>query len=53
MEAHLLDFDRDLYGEEVKLEFVERLRDELKFDGVEALLEQIHADIGQTRELLE
>lgn len=52
VEAHLLDFDRDLYGQEVKLEFVEFLREELRFDSVEALLEQIHADIGKTREIL-
>jgi riboflavin kinase/FMN adenylyltransferase len=52
VEAHLLDFDRDLYDQEVKLEFVERLRDELKFSSVEALLEQIRADIAQTREIL-
>jgi len=52
LEAHILDFDRDLYGQELKLEFVERLRDELKFESVEALLEQIHEDIGKTREIL-
>ncbi|MBN1451944.1 MAG: bifunctional riboflavin kinase/FAD synthetase [Anaerolineales bacterium] len=52
VEAHLLDFDRDLYDQEVKLEFVEYLREELRFDSVEALLEQIHADIGKTREIL-
>jgi riboflavin kinase/FMN adenylyltransferase len=52
VEAHLLDFDRELYGEELKLEFVARLRDELKFDGVEALLKQIHADIERTRDIL-
>ncbi len=52
VEAHLLDFDRDLYGEELKLEFVQRLRDELKFDSVQALLKQIHADIARTREIL-
>jgi riboflavin kinase/FMN adenylyltransferase len=52
VEAHLLDFDRELYGEELKLEFVERLRDELKFDSVEALLNQIHVDIVETREIL-
>ena len=52
VEAHILDFDRDLYGDELKLEFVERLRDEMKFDGVETLLKQIHADIVKTRELL-
>jgi riboflavin kinase/FMN adenylyltransferase len=52
LEAHILDFDRDLYGQELKLEFVEYLREELKFDSVEALLERIHADIAQTREIL-
>ena len=52
VEAHLLDFDRDVYGQELKLEFVQYLRAELKFDSVEALLEQIDADIVQTREIL-
>jgi len=52
IEAHLLDFDRDLYGEVLKLEFVERLRDELKFDSVDALLKKIHEDIAETREIL-
>ncbi|MFZ5818457.1 MAG: bifunctional riboflavin kinase/FAD synthetase [Chloroflexota bacterium] len=52
VEAHLLGFDRDLYGQDVKLEFVQRLRDELKFASVEALLEQIHADIRRTGEIL-
>jgi FAD synthase len=35
VEAYLLDFDRDIYGEQLKLEFVERLRDEMKFESVE------------------
>jgi riboflavin kinase/FMN adenylyltransferase len=52
VEAHLLDFDRDIYGQQVKLEFVSRLRDELKFSSVDALIEQIWADIAQTREIL-
>jgi riboflavin kinase/FMN adenylyltransferase len=52
VEAHLLDFSHELYGQELKLEFVQRLRDELKFSSVEALLEQIRADIAQTREIL-
>ena len=52
VEAHLLDFDRDLYGQEVKLEFVARLRDELKFSSVDALVEQIWVDIARTREIL-
>lgn len=53
VEAYLLDFDRDIYGEHLKLEFVARLRDELKFASVEALVEQMHRDVKQTREILE
>jgi riboflavin kinase/FMN adenylyltransferase len=52
VEAYLLDFDRDLYGEVVELEFVSRLRDELKFDSVETLIEQISRDVNQTRTIL-
>ncbi|MBA4379207.1 MAG: bifunctional riboflavin kinase/FMN adenylyltransferase [Anaerolinea sp.] len=51
-EAHLLDFSRELYGQEVRLEFVARLREEMKFPSVEALVEQIHADIAGGREIL-
>ena len=52
LEAYILDFDRDIYGQEVKLEFFARLRDELKFNSVESLLEQIHDDINKTRDML-
>ena len=52
VEAYLLDFDRDIYGQEVKLEFVARLRDEMKFASVEGLLAQIHEDIMKTRKIL-
>jgi riboflavin kinase/FMN adenylyltransferase len=52
VEAHLLDFHRDLYGQSVCLEFVEFLRPELKFNSIPALLEQIQSDIHQTRNLL-
>lgn len=52
LEAHLLDFDEDIYDQEVKLEFIARLRDELKFDSVETLVTQIHDDINKTREML-
>lgn len=52
IEAHILDFDRELYGQVIKLEFVKRLRDEMKYASVEALIEQIHKDIAQTREIL-
>ena len=52
VEAFILDFDGDLYGREVRLEFVKRLRDEEKYDAVEALLEQIDRDVDQTRAVL-
>ncbi|MGD0612022.1 MAG: bifunctional riboflavin kinase/FAD synthetase [Anaerolineales bacterium] len=52
VEAHLLGFDRELYDQEVKLEFVERLRPEQKFPSIEALIAQIHADIDRANEIL-
>jgi len=52
VEAYLLDFDREIYGEMVQLEFVTRLRDELKYDSVNALVDQIHRDVEQTRDIL-
>ena len=52
VEAHILDFDEDIYGEQLKIEFVARLRDELKFDSVETLVEQIWRDVEETRKIL-
>jgi riboflavin kinase/FMN adenylyltransferase len=52
LESHLLNFDRDLYGKEIRLEFATRLRAEMKYDSVEALLEQIRSDIERTRQVL-
>jgi len=52
VEAHLLDFHRDLYGKDLQLEFVARLRDEMKFDSVEVLIKQIGKDVEETRRIL-
>jgi riboflavin kinase / FMN adenylyltransferase len=52
LEAYLLDFDRDIYGQQVKLEFISRIRDELKFSSIEALIWKIQEDVNKTRELL-
>ena len=52
VEAHLLDFEADLYERELKLVFIERLRDERRFSGPEALVDQIERDIRRARELL-
>ena len=53
MEAYVLDRDDlDLYGEHVAIDFVTRLRAMLRFDAVEALLEQMAADVGAARAAL-
>ena len=52
VEAFVLDFDGDLYGKMVRLQFVERLRDELKFNSVDELLVRIGEDVKQTRTVL-
>jgi riboflavin kinase/FMN adenylyltransferase len=53
LEVHVLDWDGDLYGRRVRIAFVARLRDEAKFESVEALLAQIHRDIADARTALE
>jgi len=52
VEAYVLDFDGDLYGQALGVEFVERLRGMEKFNGVDALVEQMHRDVAVTRDLL-
>jgi riboflavin kinase/FMN adenylyltransferase len=52
VEAHLIDFDGDLYGARVRLEFHDRLRGEQRFDGVPALVARIREDVAQARALL-
>ena len=51
LEIYLLDFDRDIYGENVEVRFVRYLRPERKFDSLEALVGQIELDVRQAREL--
>jgi riboflavin kinase/FMN adenylyltransferase len=52
LEAHLLDFDDDLYGETARVRLAHFLRSERKFDGVESIITQLTQDVGHTRELL-
>jgi riboflavin kinase / FMN adenylyltransferase len=52
VEAFILDFEGDLYGQALTIEFIARLRAEQRFDNVEALVEQMHRDVERTRELL-
>jgi riboflavin kinase/FMN adenylyltransferase len=52
LEAHLFDFDGDLYGRRIEVEFVAKLRDEVKFDSLDALVVQMNADAAQARAIL-
>lgn len=52
VEAHIFDFEADIYGAHVELLFIERLRDEMAFSGPDALVEQIRLDAEKAREIL-
>lgn len=52
VEVHLLDFAGDLRGQQVRIQFVERLRDERRFDDVDELSKQIRRDIARAKEVL-
>jgi riboflavin kinase / FMN adenylyltransferase len=51
IEAYLIGYDGDCYGQELRLAFLDRLRGEKRFDSAEALVEQMHADTERAREL--
>lgn len=53
LEVHLIDFDQDLYGHKVRTAFVERIRDERKFSGLEELKQQIALDCESARTMLQ
>jgi riboflavin kinase / FMN adenylyltransferase len=52
LEAHLFDFDGDLYGHTMRVQFIEYLRGERKFAGMDALKAQIIADSARARDVL-
>lgn len=52
LEVHIFDFEEDIYGEFIHVDFVARLRSEEKFDDVDALVEQMHRDSAMAREIL-
>ena len=49
LEVHLLDFDRNIYGQRIRVRFQKKLRDEIKFSSIEKMCEQIQQDIATTR----
>lgn len=52
LEAHLFDFDGDLYGQHIEVQFVSKLRDEVKYDSLEALTDQMQRDAADARRIL-
>jgi riboflavin kinase/FMN adenylyltransferase len=52
LEVHIFDFDKDIYGEYIHVDFIARLRSEEKFDDVNELIEQMHRDSARAREIL-
>jgi riboflavin kinase/FMN adenylyltransferase len=49
VEAFILDFDENIYGQEMRIELLERLRGELKFESADGLVAQMHGDVEQAR----
>jgi riboflavin kinase/FMN adenylyltransferase len=52
LEAHLLDFDGDLYDQLLEVRLHQRIRGQVRFDGIDALVAQLTADVAATRELI-
>ena len=52
LEVHILDFNQDIYNQEITVSFNQMIREEFKFDGIEQLLKQIKTDISMAREIL-
>jgi riboflavin kinase/FMN adenylyltransferase len=52
VEAHLIGFDGDLYGQQLRIAFLERMRGEKRFDSVDALVEQMHRDLVEARRIV-
>jgi len=52
VEVHIFDFDDDIYGEKIRVNFIKRIRDEVKFSNISELIDQIKKDIAAAREIL-
>ncbi len=52
LEVHIFDFDQDIYGAYIQVEFIAKLREEIKFPDLQSLTEQMHIDAAQAREIL-
>ena len=51
IETYLIDFSGDLYGQTLRVAFVEKLRDEIAYEGVDPLIKQMHSDVEDARRI--
>ena len=52
VEVHILDFSANIYGKKIRVNFIRRIRDEIKFSDISQLIEQIHLDIAMARKII-
>lgn len=50
LEVHLFDFDGSLYGQHLEIEIIHKLREEIRYDTVDEMIEQIHRDIENAKQ---
>ncbi len=53
LEVHIFDFNKEIYGEDVRITWLKRIRDEKKFSGIDELIAQLHADKSRTFEIIQ
>jgi riboflavin kinase/FMN adenylyltransferase len=52
LEVHIFDFDRDIYGQYIQVDFVAKLREEERFPDLKSMQDQMHVDAAQARDIL-
>ena len=52
LETHIFDFEKDIYGRRITVQFIEKIRDEVKFDSIDLLKSQIKNDIEEAKKIL-
>ena len=52
MEVHIFDFNDDIYGHYINVDFIEKIRDEVKFNSADDLIKQMHLDAKRAKEIL-
>ena len=53
LETHIFDFEKDIYGRRITVQFIEKIREEVKFDSIDLLKSQINKDIEQAKKILD